>query len=82
MTLDWSQCPGVESDPEKMSGAWVFRGTRFPISTIFENLEQGATIRRYLGMVSGAQPPANSRSRGLRRQKRTTPVVIKWSKCK
>jgi uncharacterized protein (DUF433 family) len=44
MSLDWSQCPGGESDPEKMSGAWVFRGTRFPIATIFENLEQGATI--------------------------------------
>jgi uncharacterized protein (DUF433 family) len=53
MSLDWSQCPGVESDPEKMSGAWVFRGTRFPIATIFENLEQGATIDDILEWYQG-----------------------------
>ncbi len=38
-TLDWSQCPAVESIPGKRSGAWVFRGTRMPISTVFENLQ-------------------------------------------
>jgi uncharacterized protein (DUF433 family) len=43
-TLDWSQCPAVESSPEKVSGAWVFRGTRMPVATVFENLEAGATI--------------------------------------
>ena len=42
-TLDWSQCPAVESSPEKVSGAWVFRGTRMPVATVFENLEAGAT---------------------------------------
>jgi len=35
-TLDWSQCPAVESIPGKRSGAWVFRGTRTPVSTVFE----------------------------------------------
>jgi uncharacterized protein (DUF433 family) len=42
--LDWSQCPAVESVPGKRSGAWVFRNTRTPVSTVFENLEAGATI--------------------------------------
>ena len=42
--LDWSQCPAVESIPGKVSGAWVFKGTRMPVSTVFENLESGATI--------------------------------------
>ena len=37
--LDWSQCPAVESTPGKRSGAWVFRGTRMPVSTVFENLQ-------------------------------------------
>jgi uncharacterized protein (DUF433 family) len=37
--LDWSQCPAVESVPGKVSGAWVFRGTRTPVSTVFENLQ-------------------------------------------
>ena len=39
VNLDWSQCPAVESIPGKRSGAWVFRGTRTPISTVFENLQ-------------------------------------------
>ena len=38
-TLNWSQCPAVESIPGKRSGAWVFRGTRTPVSTVFENLQ-------------------------------------------
>jgi uncharacterized protein (DUF433 family) len=43
-TLDWSQCPTVESVPGKVSGAWVFRDTRMPVSVVFENLESGASI--------------------------------------
>jgi uncharacterized protein (DUF433 family) len=43
-TLDWSQCPAVESVPGKVSGAWVFRDTRMPVSIVFENLESGASI--------------------------------------
>ncbi len=38
-SLDWSQCPAVESIPGKRSGAWVFRGTRTPVSMVFENLQ-------------------------------------------
>jgi len=38
-TLDWSQCSAVESIPGKVSGAWVFRGTRLPVATVIENLE-------------------------------------------
>ena len=42
--LDWSQCPAVESIPGKVSGAWVFRNTRMPVSIVFDNLEVGATV--------------------------------------
>jgi uncharacterized protein (DUF433 family) len=38
-TLDWSQCPAIESIPGKVSGAWVFKGTRLPVATVIENLE-------------------------------------------
>ena len=38
-TLDWSRCPAVESVPDRRSGAWVFRNTRMPVATVFENLE-------------------------------------------
>ena len=42
--LDWSQCSAVESIPGKVSGAWVLKGTRMPVSAIFENLEAGASV--------------------------------------
>lgn len=43
-TLDWLQCPAVESIPGKRSGAWVFRDTRTPVSVVFDNLDAGASI--------------------------------------
>ncbi|MBM3728903.1 MAG: DUF433 domain-containing protein [Acidobacteria bacterium] len=43
-SLDWSQCAAVESVPGKVSGAWVLKGTRMPVSAIFENLEAGASV--------------------------------------
>jgi uncharacterized protein (DUF433 family) len=42
--LDWSECPAVESVPGKVGGAWVLRGTRMPVTAIFENIEAGASI--------------------------------------
>jgi uncharacterized protein (DUF433 family) len=38
-SLDWSQCPAVESVPGKRSGAWVFKGTRTPVAAVFDNLQ-------------------------------------------
>jgi len=51
--LDWSQCPAVESVPGKMSGAWVLKGTRMPVSAIFENLESGASLEDILEWFEG-----------------------------
>jgi uncharacterized protein (DUF433 family) len=48
MALDWSQCAAVESVPGKVSGAWVFRGTRLPVATVFENLEDGMSIEEIM----------------------------------
>lgn len=53
MALDWSQCSAVESEPGKVSGAWVLRGTRMPAATIFENLEAGASIDDILEWFDG-----------------------------
>ncbi len=52
-TLDWSQCPAVESIPGKVSGAWVQRGTRMPVSAIFENIEAGASIDDIMDWFNG-----------------------------
>jgi uncharacterized protein (DUF433 family) len=48
MSLDWSQCAVVESVPGRRSGEWVFRGTRMPVATVFENLEAGATLEEIM----------------------------------
>lgn len=46
--LDWSRCPAVGSVPDRRSGAWVFRGTRMPVATVFENLEAGSSIEKII----------------------------------
>ncbi len=51
--LDWTTCLAVERDPEKLSGAWAFRGTRVPVSALFENLESGATLDQFLAWFPG-----------------------------
>ena len=51
--LDWSSCPAVEHDPERVSGAWVFRGTRAPVSALFENLEDGVQIVDFVDHFPG-----------------------------
>jgi uncharacterized protein (DUF433 family) len=47
-TLDWSQCPAVESIPGRVSGAWVLKGTRTPVKVLFENLESGMSIEEVM----------------------------------
>lgn len=51
--IDWSNCPAAERDPEKVSGAWVFRGTRVPITALFENLEDGSTTEEIVKWFPG-----------------------------
>ncbi|HZF11525.1 MAG TPA: DUF433 domain-containing protein [Thermoanaerobaculia bacterium] len=51
--LDWSQCPAVERRPDRVSGAWVFRGTRVPVTALFENLESGASLEEFLDWFPG-----------------------------
>ena len=51
--LDWSSCSTVERDPQRVSGEWVFRGTRVPVSALFENLEDGAQTAQFLKWFPG-----------------------------
>ena len=51
--VNWNQCPAVEQVPGKVSGAWVFRGTRVPVRALFENLEGGATVEQFLEWFPG-----------------------------
>jgi uncharacterized protein (DUF433 family) len=52
----WQTCEAVERDPEKMSGAWVFRGTRVPVAALFENLRSGASVTDFLSWFPGVEP--------------------------
>ncbi len=52
---EWSKCPVVESVPGKVSGAWVFKGTRLPVYVLFENLAAGATIYDFIEWFDGAE---------------------------
>jgi uncharacterized protein (DUF433 family) len=51
--MDWSTCTAVEQDPEKVSGSWIFRGTRVPVVALFENLEGGASVEDFLSWFPG-----------------------------
>lgn len=51
--LDWSNCPAVERDPLKVSGAWLFSGTRVPVMALFMNIESGATVEEFLQWFPG-----------------------------
>jgi uncharacterized protein (DUF433 family) len=51
--LDWNDCSSVERVPGKVSGAWVFRGTRVPVKALFENLEDGARVDEFLEWFPG-----------------------------
>lgn len=51
--LDWSQCTAVERTAGKVSGAWVFRGTRVPVRALFVNLEDGARVEDFLEWFPG-----------------------------
>jgi uncharacterized protein (DUF433 family) len=51
--LDWSQCPAVERVPGKVGGVWLFKGTRVPVSALFENIEGGARVDDFLEWFPG-----------------------------
>ena len=51
--IDWSSCPVVERDAQRVSGAWVFRGTRVPVAALLENLEDGAQVSQFVEWFPG-----------------------------
>jgi uncharacterized protein (DUF433 family) len=53
LMIAWQQCRAVERQPDRMSGAWVFKGTRVPVRALFENLEGGARVEDFLEWFPG-----------------------------
>jgi uncharacterized protein (DUF433 family) len=54
MNTDWTNCPVVERGAGKVSGAWVFQGTRVPVRALFENVEsESASVDDFLEWFPG-----------------------------
>ena len=51
--MNWADCPAVEQDPQRVSGAWVFRGTRIPVAALFQNLEDGMSLTEFVEIFPG-----------------------------
>ena len=51
--LDWNECSAVERTPSKVSGEWLFKGTRVPVKALFESLEDGARVHDFLEWFPG-----------------------------
>ena len=51
--LGWASCTAVEQDPQRVSGALVFRGTRIPVAALFENLEDGVSLAEFVEIFPG-----------------------------
>lgn len=54
-STNWSTCPAVERRPGRVSGAWVFTGTRVPLSALYENLAYGASIDEFVEWFPGVK---------------------------
>jgi uncharacterized protein (DUF433 family) len=55
MMKQWETITAVERAPHKVSGVWVFRGTRVPVAALFENIKDGATVEEFLQWFPGVQ---------------------------
>ena len=55
MKLDWTTCAAVERNPKKVSESWLFRGTRVPVHSLFDNIEDGASVSEFLSWFPGVK---------------------------
>jgi uncharacterized protein (DUF433 family) len=74
--LDWSQCPAVESVPDRLSGAWVFRDTRMPVSAVFLNLEAGSTVDEIIEQFDVTREQINAVLEFAARSLEAAPVSV------
>jgi len=75
--LDWSQCTAVESIPGKVGGAWLFKGTRTPVSLVFENLEAGLTVDEIMEQYPVTREQINAALEFAARSAAAAPPTLK-----
>ena len=54
--IEWSQCLDVERVPDRVSGAWVIRGTRVPAQAVIDNAEDGFTAEQIAAEIYHGLP--------------------------
>ncbi len=51
--MEWSTCSALERNADRVSGAWLFKGTRIPVRALFENIEAGASVDDFVEWFPG-----------------------------
>lgn len=59
--MDWSNCPDVERNPDKVSGAWLIKGTRIPAETVLDNASDGYTAEQIASEIYEGLPVDRAR---------------------
>jgi len=54
--IDWSSRPAVERHPDRVSGVWVFRGTRVTLRTVLASLAAGDSAAQILADFPTLKP--------------------------
>jgi hypothetical protein len=67
-SMDGSQCPALDRDPERMAGVWCFKEKRLAVATLFEYLDDDCTIDEFLENLAGSHARRGSRNPQVRAQ--------------
>ena len=51
--MNWADCSAVERDTQRLSGVWLFRGTRVPLAALFENLHDDVSLSEFVELFPG-----------------------------
>jgi uncharacterized protein (DUF433 family) len=51
--MNWELCSAVDRNPNKMGGVWCFAGTRMPVASLFEHLDEGSTLEEFFEWFPG-----------------------------
>ena len=51
--MNWVLCGAVDRNPKKMGGVWCFAGTRMPVASLFDHLDEGSTLDEFFESFPG-----------------------------
>ena len=57
-TICWNECDAIERNPDRMRGAWRFKGTGVPLANLFHALAAGSTTTELVETNDGVEETA------------------------